>query len=274
VRRQAIFQCLSATWKFGAARRFNARTSEGTNMVRLFALSGVIGLAALGAPDARAQTDLSAGMSPARLFAANCSACHRSPRGLARGRNPATVAYFLRDHYTTRPGVAAALASYLASSRGPARPAAQGTPGGQQTGSAAPVARTRPLQRLANTTVERLKSFAADADPAQPSAPDAPERGSARLHSYSASGAAANALREAAVAAAMHAAGSGSPEQGLRPLSIVTPRGDDAAAKKDASALGNAAAVSARGTQGAEFPLRGPPPSNAMPTTQSNDDMR
>ncbi|MGA8989989.1 MAG: hypothetical protein WB500_06340, partial [Rhodoplanes sp.] len=84
-------------------------------MVRSFALGGLIGLAALGAPDARAQTDLSAGMSPAQLFAANCAACHRSPRGLARGRDPATVAYFLRDHYTTRPGIAAALASYLAS---------------------------------------------------------------------------------------------------------------------------------------------------------------
>jgi mono/diheme cytochrome c family protein len=224
----------------GAARRFIARTSEGTNMARLFALGALIGLVALGAPAARAQTDLGAGMSPAQLFAANCAACHSSPRGLARGRDPARVAYFLRDHYTTRPGTAAALASYLAGSRGPARPAAQATPGGQQTGTAAPVAQTRPLQRLANTTVERLKSFAADADPAQPSAPDAPERGSAHLHSYWASGVAADALREAAVAAAS----------------------------------GNAAAVSARGTQGAVLPLRGPPPSNAMPTTQSNDDMR
>jgi mono/diheme cytochrome c family protein len=244
-------------------------------MVRLFALGGLIGLAALGATEARAQTDLSAGMTPAQLFAANCAACHRSPRGLARGRDPATVAYFLRDHYTTRPAIAAALASYLASNRGPApRPAAQGAVGGEEAGSAAPVAPTRPLQRLANTTVERLKSFAADADPAKPSAPDAPERGSARLLSYSASGAAADALREAAVAAAVHGARSGAPEQGPRPSSVVTPRGDDAAAKKDASASGNAAAASARGTQGAVLPLRGPPPSNAMPTTQSNDNMR
>ncbi|MFY9992287.1 MAG: hypothetical protein WAL40_14865 [Rhodoplanes sp.] len=243
-------------------------------MVRSFALGGLIGLAALGAPDARAQTDLSAGMSPAQLFAANCAACHRSPRGLARGRDPATVAYFLRDHYTTRPGIAAALASYLASNRGPApRPAAQGAAGGEQAGSAA-VAPTRPLQRLANTTVERLKAFAADADPAKPSAPDAPERGSVRLLSYSASGAAADALREAAVAAAVHGARSGAPEQGLRPSSVVAPRRDDAATKKDAGASGDAAAASARGTQGAVLPLRGPPPSNAMPTTQSNDDMR
>lgn len=92
-------------------------------MARYFALGGLIGLVALGAPAARAQTDLSAGMSPAQLFAANCAACHSSPRGLARGRDPARVAYFLRDHYTTRPGTAAALASYLAGSRGPARPA-------------------------------------------------------------------------------------------------------------------------------------------------------
>jgi hypothetical protein len=165
----------------GAARRFNARASEGINMARLFALGGLIGLAVLAAPDARAQTDLSAGLSPAQLFAANCSACHRSPAGLARGRNPVTVAYFLRDHYTTRPGTAAALASYIVNSRGSARPAARETPDGQQTGTAAPVAQPQPLQRLANTTVERLRSFAADADPAQPSAADAPERGSERL---------------------------------------------------------------------------------------------
>ena len=111
-----------------------------------------------------------------------------------------------------------AIAGYLVSVRGPARPAAgPATPGGEQTGAAASAARTRPLERLTNPTVERLKSFAADADAAKPSTPDAPARGVERLLSYSASGVAANSLREAAVAAAPHAARPGVPEPGFDP---------------------------------------------------------
>lgn len=243
-------------------------------MVRLLALGGLIGFAAFGATDAQAQTDLSAGMSPAQLFAANCAACHRSPRGLARGRDPARVAYFLRDHYTTRPGIAAALAGYLASNRGPEPRQVPQTPAaaGGRTPTAAPVARTRPLERLANPTVERLKSFATEADQAKPSAPDAPERGTALVQSYSASGTASDALREAAVAAAMRAGRSGTPEQGLRPSRGGPPTPDAAAATKDASASGGADAASASGTQSGAHLLQGPPPSNAMPTTQSNKD--
>jgi hypothetical protein len=244
-------------------------------MARSYALGGLIGLVALGATGARAQTDINAGMTPAQLFAANCAACHRSPQGLARGRDPFTVANFLRDHYTTRPAIAAAIAGYLVSVRGPARPAAApGTPGSEQTGSASPAARTRPLDRLANTTVERLKSFAADADAAKPSAPDAPERGVARLLSYSASGVAVNSLREAAVAAALHEARPNALEQGLRPSRVVAPRPGDAAAKKDPSVPEGTVATPAHVAPSLVLPLRGPPPSNAMPTAQSNEDIR
>ena len=145
-------------------------------MASSYALRGLIAAVVFGAAGAQAQTDLNAGMSPAQLFSANCSACHRSPQGLSRGRDPGTIANFLRDHYTTRPGIAVALAQYLASMRGPPpRPpaaAGQGPASAEQTGTAAVPARTppaRPIEKLANATVERLKSFATDADAAKPS---------------------------------------------------------------------------------------------------------
>ena len=42
-------------------------------MARSYAVGGLIALVALGAVEARAQTDLNAGMTPAQLFAANCA---------------------------------------------------------------------------------------------------------------------------------------------------------------------------------------------------------
>src|SRR5947209_5797162 len=70
------------------------------------------GILVLGAP-ARAE-NLDAGKSPAALFASNCSACHRSPKGLAKDSSPRAIADFLRQHYTTGPETAAQLAAYLA----------------------------------------------------------------------------------------------------------------------------------------------------------------
>jgi len=62
---------------------------------------------------ALAQTDYSAGKTPPQLFASDCSACHQSPQGLARGRDASTLTGFLRDHYTTRVEWAGVLANYL-----------------------------------------------------------------------------------------------------------------------------------------------------------------
>jgi hypothetical protein len=45
-----------------------------------------------------------------KIFAANCSACHKSPRGLAKSGQ---IAGFLRQHYTTGPEMSAAMAAYL-----------------------------------------------------------------------------------------------------------------------------------------------------------------
>jgi hypothetical protein len=72
----------------------------------------VVVAAAVGAMDApaRAQANLYAGKSAAQIFADTCNACHRSAREIKP-----TSAAFLREHYTTSPREAAAIAAYLAS---------------------------------------------------------------------------------------------------------------------------------------------------------------
>lgn len=109
-------------------------------MARL-TLSAIGMLALLGTATTHAQTsrpqvprlqmaqgeNLSAGKSPAQLFASDCSACHRSPAGLAKGRGPGQIANFLTEHYTSSRQTAGLLGAYVASIRGPAPPAAART---------------------------------------------------------------------------------------------------------------------------------------------------
>src|ERR1700676_3205095 len=59
--------------------------------------------------------NLDQGKSAAKLFADGCSSCHRSPRGLAKGRFKLTLYLFLKDHYASSADSASALASYLES---------------------------------------------------------------------------------------------------------------------------------------------------------------
>ncbi len=70
--------------------------------------------AALTATVASAQ-NLDAGKSVEKLFADGCATCHRSPRGLAKGRFSLTLSWFLKDHYATSSDTAKALAAYLES---------------------------------------------------------------------------------------------------------------------------------------------------------------
>lgn len=90
--------------------------------------------AALTATVASAQ-NLDAGKPPAKLFADGCATCHRSPRGLAKGRFSLTLAWFLRDHYATSSDSAKALAAYLESVDGPP-PRAAAKPGAKPSRSA------------------------------------------------------------------------------------------------------------------------------------------
>ena len=76
--------------------------------------------------------NLDAGKSPERLFADGCATCHRSPRGLAKGRFSLTLSWFLKDHYATSSDTAKALAAYLESVDTPP-PQAAAKPGAKRS---------------------------------------------------------------------------------------------------------------------------------------------
>ena len=59
--------------------------------------------------------NLDQGKPAPKLFSESCVACHRSPRGLAKGRFRLTLYLFLQKHYVSGSSSAWALASYLES---------------------------------------------------------------------------------------------------------------------------------------------------------------
>jgi hypothetical protein len=89
-------------------------------------LVGALLASGLGIAGLRAQTVLGDPRDAARTFASNCSACHKSPRGLAKSGQ---VAGFLRQHYTTGSEMSAAMAAYLvAAGSAPAEKKTAATP--------------------------------------------------------------------------------------------------------------------------------------------------
>lgn len=77
---------------------------------------------------ASAQENLDAGKPAKKLFAEGCAGCHRSAKGLAKGRFSVTLYLFLQKHYASNASSAWSLTSYLeqvdAAKRAPARAAA------------------------------------------------------------------------------------------------------------------------------------------------------
>lgn len=69
-------------------------------------------LALLSGPAAGVEK-LDQGKPASKLFAETCVSCHRSARGLAKGRFSLTLYVFLQKHYTSDASSAWALASYL-----------------------------------------------------------------------------------------------------------------------------------------------------------------
>jgi hypothetical protein len=82
----------------------------------------VVCVAVLGAATAFAQENLDAGKTPPQLFASDCSACHQSPKGLAKGTSSYSLTSFLRQHYTSSQQNAAIIARYLLSGAGAGEP--------------------------------------------------------------------------------------------------------------------------------------------------------
>ncbi|CAL77216.1 conserved hypothetical protein; putative Cytochrome c region [Bradyrhizobium sp. ORS 278] len=87
--------------------------------VRAARLGCALMLLLTGAGGAAAE-NLDAGKSGARLFADSCTTCHRSARGLAKGRFRLTLYLFLQQHYTSSADSASALSTYLQSVDTPA----------------------------------------------------------------------------------------------------------------------------------------------------------
>src|SRR5450631_857188 len=61
------------------------------------------------------------GKPAAKLFADGCATCHRSARGLAKGRFRLTLYLFLQQHYASNSSSAWELTSYLESVDSPRR---------------------------------------------------------------------------------------------------------------------------------------------------------
>lgn len=103
----------------------------------LAALCISLGIVAVLTGTAANAQNLDEGKPVAKLFADGCSTCHRSPRGLAKGRFKLTLYLFLKDHYASSADSASALASYLESvdshQRGSSR--AAGKPSRSATGT-------------------------------------------------------------------------------------------------------------------------------------------
>jgi hypothetical protein len=125
--------------------------------------------AMLAAPGAAlAQVDYSAGKSATQLFSSDCSACHQSPQGLAKGRDASALGSFLREHYTTGGASAGLLANYLAGQPAGRQPAARRSPTPDATATAPAGGTPRPPAAL---EAERTKP--GDARKPKPNATEA-----------------------------------------------------------------------------------------------------
>jgi len=93
-------------------RRGGQRPAEAIQVAGLgrIVLLGAVVATVAGIAGLRAQTQLADPKDAPKIFASTCSACHKSPQGLAKSGQ---VAGFLRQHYTTGPEMSAAMAAYL-----------------------------------------------------------------------------------------------------------------------------------------------------------------
>ncbi len=83
----------------------------------------------LWAAPAHAQVNIDQGKSAAEIFSNDCGTCHKGAKGLANGKNSATLAGFLREHYTSSAQQAASLAAYVLGAGAGPPPSASLKPG-------------------------------------------------------------------------------------------------------------------------------------------------
>jgi hypothetical protein len=95
---------------------------------RLLVSLAVLNVCLVCLTDAARAQDLDQGKSGQKLFANGCVTCHKSPRGLTKGRFSWTLSNFLRQHYTSSPDSAQVLTAYLQSvDAPPAKPKSSAT---------------------------------------------------------------------------------------------------------------------------------------------------
>jgi mono/diheme cytochrome c family protein len=103
----------------------------------------------LMATETRAQENLDRNLTGPKLFASSCATCHRSARGLAKGRVSFLLTYYLRQHYTSSTASAQALSAYLQSVDTPPAKAKHATGKAKPKG----VAASTPTSRLPTGTI-------------------------------------------------------------------------------------------------------------------------
>jgi mono/diheme cytochrome c family protein len=119
----------------------------------------------LAGAKARAQENLDQNKSGPMLFAASCVTCHKSARGLAKGRMSFTLSSYLRQHYTSSATSAQILTAYLQS---------------VDTPPAAKAKRAAPKTQTANTTAKATTSTTAGATPSRMPTGSIPPEGKMR----------------------------------------------------------------------------------------------
>jgi len=240
-----------------------------------YSIGVLAALAALGIGPAAAQ-DFTAGKTPAQLFQSDCTACHKSPAGLAKGRDARGLTSFLKEHYTTKEESAAALAGYLAGSGpGPAegRPKPQAPVAASPNPAAPPPARPKPAARSAegesetNTNAPHEERRAAHAPAAahEGARPEGDET-IKKLNAYAGSGgAASDTERGAETTKKLESyAGSGAAADALTPADdTVKPKPAEQKKKKSAT---SASASPASATPAAPGARASAPRRPAAPT--------
>src|SRR5215510_8899465 len=127
-------------------------TSHASALLIVAMTSVVMASVALTPMTARAENiDQDKDKSGPKLFAATCAECHRSARGLAKGRLSIMLQYYLKQHYTSSSATAQTLTAYLQSVDTPPRSKPQP---GKSSASAATASAPRPpaTQSAATTT--------------------------------------------------------------------------------------------------------------------------
>jgi hypothetical protein len=221
-------------------------------------------VAALGAAPAVAQ-DFTAGKTAAQLFASDCQTCHKSPGGLAKGQSVSSLTSFLREHYTTKPESAAALAAFLANPANARLPAQAPTTGPKATEDKPTAPKPRPATAATAEPDKQPDAEASPPAPAREAAKPTVDPVVAKLNSYAAArGEPKDTVRAAAATKKVESyANAGAGAEGVAPDQANTkPKPGDKKKRDTTGATGDTAATHPPPRPRRQAPIIQPPPGN------------